>query len=268
MVRFQTKMLLCVGGVWVGGMGCKKEQPPPPPAPTETAPSPAAAPEPVPPPMAEVDAGEAPAGATAGAVGSIEGEVLFSGQAPAPQPLKRGVDPVCSKTPMNDETVLVTGGKLANVLVRLEGAPASPAPTEPVVVDQTECMYRPRVQGAVKGQPLHIKNSDKTLHNVHSYEGTKTVFNRAQPGLGAPIETRVDTQGVLKLKCDVHPWMTGFVIFSDNAFFAVSGQDGSFKISNVPAGTYTLEAWHEKLGSKRAQVTVGAGEPARTTFTY
>ena len=125
------------------------------------------------------------------AAGSIEGTVAFSGTPPKPQKLNRKSDPVCAKKDFNDESVLLSssGKALQNVLVRVKDAPASAtAPTEDVMVDQKDCMYRPRVQGGVVGQKIKVRNDDPTLHNVHTYEGTKTLFNQAQPPGSAPIE--------------------------------------------------------------------------------
>ena len=130
-------------------------------------------------------------------------------------------------------------------------------------------MYRPRVQAVVAGQPLQIKNSDQTLHNVHGYKGPSTLFNQAQiPGM-APINQKLtDTDQVLKFKCDVHPWMTAYVLVSTNPFFAVTGDDGSYKITGVPAGKYTVEAWHERYGAKTAEITVEADKAAEAPFQY
>jgi plastocyanin len=248
----------------VGLTFCKKEpeattaqtpaqpMPPPPEQPAE--------------PSAEAlaDAGPAAEGGT----GDVEGDVQFTAAAPQPQALKRGLDPVCAQTPMNDETILVKDQKLQNVVVRILGPKGATAPAEPVVVNQEACMYRPRVQGAVKGQALKVLNSDKTLHNVHSYSGTQTLFNKAQPAKGAPFEEKMDASGVVKLKCDVHPWMTGYVVYSDNPFFATTGADGKFTIKGIPAGKYTLSAWHEKLGEKTSEVEVTAGGTTKMAVTY
>lgn len=250
------KLVWAVGAVVVGGglafWACQKE---PAPAP---APAPVAAPAPAP---------VAPAPAPAGK-GSVEGSVSLTGTPPTMEPLKRGSDPVCAKTPMNDESALVHGGKIENVLVRIKGAPNAPAVTDALEVDQKDCMYRPRVQGAVAGQSLSIKNTDATLHNVHSYSGSKTLFNRAQPPRSAPISNKLDDGTVMKLKCDVHPWMTGYVLVTNNALFAVTGADGKFSIKNVPAGTYTIEAWHEKFGTKTATVTVAPDKTANVDVSY
>ena len=205
------------------------------------------------------------------AAGSIEGTALFSGTPPKPQKLNRKSDPVCAKKDFNDESILLgkSGKELQNVLVRVKDGPAGKAPTDDVLVDQKDCMYRPRVQGGVVGQKIQVKNDDGTLHNVHSYEGTKTLFNQAQPPGSAPIEKPLPkVDDLVKLKCDVHPWMAGFVVLNKNPYFAVTKEDGTFTIKDVPAGTYTIEAWHEKLGTKTQQVTVTEGKPAVAKFDF
>src|SRR5262249_22722942 len=147
--------------------------------------------------------------------------------------------------------------------------PGGKAPTGDVTVDQKECMYRPRVQGAVEGQKIMVRNDDGTLHNVHTYDGTKTLFNQAQPPKSAPIEKPLPkTANVVKLKCYAHPRMIGYVVVNKNPFFAVSQDTGTFAIKDIPAGTYTVEAWHEKLGTQTAQVTVTDGQTSEAKFTF
>jgi hypothetical protein len=136
-------------------------------------------------------------------------------------------------------------------------------------VDQSKCTYVPRVQGAVVGQPVAFKNSDGTLHNVRGLVGTKSAFNVAQPPSGAPVQKTLPADAeVLKLKCDVHPWMTAFVVTNPNPYFATTGADGAFSLQGLPAGTYTVEAWHESLGTKTAEVTVKDGAPAEVSFAF
>lgn len=197
----------------------------------------------------------------------------FSGVAPANPPLRREADPFCAKTKMNDETVLVNpNGTLKNVAVRIAKASAplpalNPPPAE-VVLDQQNCMYRPRVLGVVTGQKVLLRNSDPTLHNVHAYSGTATLFNRAMMKGAKDIEQVFNTAGPQKFKCDVHPWMTSYVVVNDNPFIAVTGDTGEVDFANLPAGTYTLELWHEKYGSKTAEVAVAAGQTSRTEITF
>jgi len=204
--------------------------------------------------------------------GTISGTVSFTGTAPKPTKLNRKSDPICAKTEFDDEAVLTSknGKGLQNVLVRINSAvPGAKVPTADVVVDQKDCMYRPRVQGAVEGQKIMVRNDDGTLHNVHTYDGTKTLFNQAQPPKSPPIEKPLPkTANVVKLKCDVHPWMIGYVLVSKSPYFAVSQDSGQFEIKDVPAGTYTVEAWHEKLGTKTEQVTVTDGKASDVKFTF
>lgn len=238
-------------------VACHKEAPPPvPPAPPPAAPTAAAA------APAPVKAGTAP----------ITGKVVFLGKPPEMPMLKRQADPFCAKQQMKDEEVMVApDGGLKNVLVRItQGISGNyEPPMTNATLDQTECMYRPRVQAIMAGQSLLVRNSDQTLHNVHAYRGPSTLFNQAEiPGLPPIAKKFADTSSVLKFKCDVHPWMTAYVGISSHPFFAVTGADGSFTIPKVPAGKYTLEAWHERFGTKTSEITVAAGTPATVTFQY
>ena len=201
--------------------------------------------------------------------GTITGEALLVGNPPPMQPLKLGADPVCAGGSRFDEQVIVSNGRLANVLVRLLGAPPEQPPNVVAVIDQRSCVFRPRVQGIVRGQSIEIRNGDPTLHNAHAYTGGSTLFNYAQPAGASPVERPLtDRSQVIKLKCDVHPWMTAFIHVEDNSHFAVTGADGSFSIPGLAAGSYELEAWHERFGVKRARVELREGEAAHLTFSY
>jgi plastocyanin len=246
-------------GAIFAGCGCsKKEEAPPAPVPTaEPTPAPAAAP-PTP---------AAPAG-----FGTVEGSIAFTGTAPAAKELDRKADPVCAKTKMNDEEVVVNDNKtLRNVLVRIKGIDKDyDAPADEAKIEQTDCMYRPRVSAVVAGQTIAIKNGDQTLHNVHTYRGEKTLFNMAQPPNMPDIKQpmKKGDPDVIRFKCDVHPWMTAHVLVSNHPFFAVTGEDGKFSLKNVPAGRYTVEAWHEKFGVKTVEVTVEPDRTAAAEFSY
>jgi plastocyanin len=212
--------------------------------------------------------------ASKGATGSgtITGTVKLTGTPPEMAMTKRQADPYCAKTPMKEEEVVVgAGGALKNVVVRVTKGVTGhyEPPATSAVVDQSACMYRPRVQGIVLGQPVEIKNSDQTLHNIHGYKGASTLFNKAEiPGQPAMVQQFKDADQIVKLKCDVHPWMTGYVLVSSHPFFAVTGDDGSFKIPGLPPGNYTVEAWHERFGAKTAEVTVAADKPAEAPFAF
>jgi hypothetical protein len=199
------------------------------------------------------------------AAGRIAGTVEYAGKPVAAAAITRS-DPQC-KLPLTDPTVTLSksGHGLANVVVRVvKGAPDAAVPTEPVVVRQQDCMYAPRVQGAVKGQRIVVKNADGTMHNVHAFiglEDKKTLFNVAQPPGAKDVEKdSKGTVGVVKMKCDVHTWMRAYVLFNENAFFAVSDNEGRFALEGLPPGPYTLEAWHEKLGALTAEVVVEEGK--------
>ena len=253
--------------VTVGFVACKEEAKAPPPPPAAAAPSPAAPAAAA--PAAAAPAAAAPAAGSGAGMGSIEGSVLFTGTAPTMKPLATAADPKCPKG-VNDESVIVKGGKLGNVWVHAtKGGSAAAAVAAPITVTQHGCMYRPRLQGIAVGQKIVIKNDDDTLHNVHTFLGSSTAFNKAMPGKAAPAIEYVPTEeGMIKWKCDVHPWMRGFVGVAKTSVQGTSGDSGEFKIDNVPPGTYTLEAWHEKFGAKTADVTVEAGKPAKIEFKY
>ena len=252
------RLRVCLPLAIVTLFGCQKQS-------SEPAPSTAAPSAPAP--------AAAPA-ATTGATGSgtITGSVKLTGTPPEMALTKRQADPFCAKTPMKEEEVVVgAGGALKNVVVRVTKGLSGryDPPATPAVVDQSACMYRPRVQGIQLGQPLQIKNSDQTLHNVHGYKGASTLFNQAEiPGMPAMTKQLTSADEIVKLKCDVHPWMTAYVLVSSHPFFAVTGDDGSFKITGLPAGSYTVEAWHERYGAKSAEITVAADKPAATAFQF
>jgi plastocyanin len=223
----------------------------------------------------------APAGTQAAAPGkegkmgtaTIKGVVALTGAPPEMKvPKKRKDAEFCKTKEVKYNAVTGQKGKLADVLVRLSNDSVKgdySAPSEHAHVNQVDCMYSPRIQGVVSGQDIEIKNSDGTLHNVHTYKGAESWFNSAQPKDSAVINKDApDDAKVIKFACDVHPWMRGFVIVSSHPFFAVSKDDGSYSIEKVPAGEYTLEAWHAHYGLKTAKVKVEDGKAVEQAFTY
>jgi plastocyanin len=209
------------------------------------------------------------------AAGSVTGTVTYAGKVPNLKPLAMDADPACAakhKEPVPSEVlVLGPGSALANVMVRIQSAaPGShPAPAQPVVIDQNGCRYVPHVVGLQVGQTLKLRNSDGLLHNVHALPKVNTPFNMAMPANRTEADTKFGKEeGMFLVKCDVHPWMSAYVGVFSNPFFAVSGKDGKFTIANVPDGTYEIQAWHEKLGTKSGSVTVAAGKPATVDFSF
>ena len=204
---------------------------------------------------------------------TIKGAVSLSGKAPEMKvPKKRKDAEFCKSKEVKYNAVVANGGKLADTFVRLANDAVKgeyKAPATHAVINQTDCMYAPRIQGVVTGQTIDIKNSDGTLHNVHTYKGSESWFNKPQIKGAADIPQEMpDEAKVVKFACDVHPWMRGFVIVSPHPFFAVSKDDGTFAIEKVPAGEYTIEAWHSHYGLKTAKVKVEDGKTVEANFTY
>jgi plastocyanin len=208
-------------------------------------------------------------------MGTIKVTAKFEGTAPVAKSLNMNADPACTQAnggkKVKSQAVLVNpNGTLRNVLAYVNGpvAGAATPPSAAAKLDQKGCMYQPRVQSVMVGQQMEIKNSDTTLHNVHSYKGTATVFNRATFANFSFKHSFKENGEIIKFKCDVHPWMTGYVHVAENPFSGVTGSDGSVSIANVPAGTYTLKTWHEQYGAQTQEVTVKAGATAEVTSTF
>jgi plastocyanin len=206
--------------------------------------------------------------------GSIKGTVIFEGEAPDRPKLVRDTDPVCAKVDKLSEDVIVTKGKLKDVLVRVKNGTAGKhaVPATAVAIDQKDCMYSPRVVGVIAGQKLGVRNSDGTFHNVRGTVDGKALWNKPHPKGDAELalDSTPKAGDVIDLVCDVHPWMHAYAVVMDHPFFVVTGEDGKFELKGLPAGSYTLEAWHPTLGAKTLNVKIGTGPKAAVTarFSY
>ncbi len=208
-------------------------------------------------------------------LGSVAGKVTLEGTPPSSETIQMAADPNCARmhsSPVTTEFVVAgEGGGLANSFVYLKGGVQGsfPAPSEPVVLDQQGCIYHPHVIGIQVGQPLEIVNSDETLHNIHAMPKLNKEFNIGQPVKGLKTQRTFDTAEVMvPFKCDVHKWMNSYAGVLEHPFFAVTGPDGSFNIDGVPPGSYVVEVWHERLGTKEMNVTVAEKATAEANFSF
>jgi uncharacterized membrane protein/plastocyanin len=226
------------------------------------------------PPQAPLDAPVSRPAAPTGPHGSIRGRVLYRGTPPARERLS--VPAGCNSkgsTAVLSNDILVLDGKVKNVLVSIaKGLPAAdfgPAPKTPAVLDQKDCQYEPRLLAVRTGQPVEFVNSDPVFHNVKSLSKQNENFNVAMPMKNDRM-TRVFTRPeiFIESKCSVHPWMSASIAVLDHPFFGVTGESGDFSIADVPAGSYTLEAWHEVFGSLKREIAVKDGETLEIDFTY
>jgi hypothetical protein len=213
--------------------------------------------------------------------GTVTGKVAFNGTAPAAQPIDMNADPVCASKGAGTvvETVMVKDGKLGNVFIYIKDGTTSdgkkissfafPAPTDAVTLDQNGCHYRPHVLGIQSNQKFLVTNSDQTAHNVNVQGNSNPKWNTSQPPNAPPIEQKFPrAETLIPIKCNQHPWMKAYVGVLNHPFFAVSGEDGSYAIKNLPPGKYTLVAWHEKLGEKTMEINLAAKGAATADFSY
>ncbi len=204
--------------------------------------------------------------------GFISGTISFKGPVPKLPALDMGQDPACPADPQPQDVVLVKNGKLANVFVYVKsGLPQGsfPAPADPVTLDQKACRYVPHVLGLMVGQPLKVLNNDNALHNVHPMPRQNDEWNESQMPRGQPIiKTFQHPEMMMPVRCNQHPWMQMYVNIMEHPFFAVSAEDGSFQIKDLPPGEYTLAAVHEKFGEQTMKVTVVPKQAASANFAF
>ena len=206
---------------------------------------------------------------------SVRGAVRYEGKAPAAKAISMAADPSCAqqhRTPVTAQELMVDGkGDLQNVIVFVSeglGERTFEAPNEPAVIDQKGCMYQPHVLAVRANQKLELVNDDPTSHNIHPQPANNREWNKAEPP-GAKLEEAFAREEIaIPVKCNVHPWMRGYIAVFKHPYFAVTGKDGSFDLSNLPPGTYTIKAWHEKLGTSTQTVTIGTNETKEISFVF
>jgi plastocyanin len=238
--------LAVVGCVLGGGPGCGGDAPPPPREPTPHDQSP---------------------------TGTITGEGSVTGTGPPHGTLNIGSFRECSaqhEGPVPTGDALVRDGKVQNAFVWISTGLEDrvfAVPTEPVTIDQQGCLYVPRVAGAQVDQTIRFVNSDRTIHNVHGKPKASANWNVALSRQGSDRTIRVDAPEVpISVRCDLHPWMQGWLGVVDHPYFAVTGADGAFTLASVPPGEYTVAVWHERFGRREATVTLGPSSSQTVGF--
>jgi plastocyanin len=222
-----------------------------------------------------VKAGPPASATTNTGVAAIKGMVKFEGTPPKGKPISMAADPSCAKQhsgPVSTlEVVTDSQGGLENVLVFISdglGDRTFDPPKEPVVISQKGCLYQPRVMAVQANQPIEVVNDDPTSHNIHPMPANNREWNKAELP-GAKVEEAFAREEIaIPVRCNIHPWMRGYIAVLKNPYFAVTKPDGSFDLPNLPPGTYTVKAWHEKLGMATQTITIGANQTRELSFVF
>lgn len=202
--------------------------------------------------------------------GTLSGTVKFKGTAPPPVKFEVTKDPeVCGKEKLRPELHVGADGGIENVVVVVKAAKgkALEVPTTNPTFDQKTCEFHPHVLAFPAGSTIDILNSDGILHNIHTYSTVNPATNQAQPKFKPKIQLKVEKpEWPIKVQCDAHGWMQGWWISQDTPYFAVTGPDGSFKITDIPPGDYEVEIWQESLGKKTEKTSIKAKEETKAAF--
>jgi plastocyanin len=206
--------------------------------------------------------------------GSVSGKATFTGTPVKPKPIDMSKEPSCAKaytTPATTESVVAGADNgLGNVVVYIStGAnDEGSVPPQAVTFDQHNCRYIPHVIAIHTNQELKVVNSDQTSHNIHPLAKINHEWNKSQPPGTPPFSEKFEKEEMISVKCNVHPWMRGYFAVLKTNHYAISKDDGSFTLPDLPAGKYTLTAWHESYGTQTADVTITGNESKKVDFTF
>jgi plastocyanin len=205
--------------------------------------------------------------AQAGDAGSVSGKVRFKGNPPPPKKVAISTDTaICGSEQQSEDAVVGADKGLKYAVVHLVGVKGAAADTKTVALEQKGCKFAPHVLVVPKGAEFDILNGDGISHNIHSHSTTNPEINKAQPGFKKKMSQKFDAAEHIKLSCDVHPWMNGWIVVAEDSYVTVTDESGSFKLPNVPPGTYKLEVWHEKFGTQTKEVVVKGAADSSVSF--
>lgn len=205
---------------------------------------------------------------------TITGKVTLEGEPPKFAPIDMSSEPGCkNSSPVYPQTVVAgNDGSLANVVVYVKGGLGNyrfDPPASPAVLRQKDCMYEPHIVALMVNQPLEIRNDDPTVHNIHLLPKTSEQWNHSQTPGAAPLTTSFALpEMAIPVECNVHPWMRSYMFVFSNPYYAVTSPTGTFELTNLPPGSYTIEAWQEKYGVLDQTITVGPKESKTLAFVY
>jgi plastocyanin len=206
-------------------------------------------------------------------IGAVSGKVTYEGTPAKPHAIDMSQEPSCAKQyakPATTEAV-VTGpdNALENVVIYISaGVPDEPPPAQPAVLVQKGCRYAPHILAFQVNQEFQIVNEDQTSHNIHPLPSNNREWNKSQPPGAPPLEDKYARPEFIPVKCNIHPWMKGTLAVMKNSHYAITTEDGEFKLPNLPPGNYTISAWHESYGEQTQQVTVSGGETKALNFVF
>lgn len=210
---------------------------------------------------------------SAAAAGSLSGTVSWTGTMPKMKPIDMAKEPTCAaqhKTPvMTESAVGGPNNTLKNVVIYISAGDQGSTPaTSAVRYEQKGCEYVPHVALLQPNQVLEIYNDDKTSHNIHPLAKANAEWNKSQPPGSPPLQEKFAKTEFIPVKCNIHPWMHGYFAVVNTSHATVSGEDGSFSLKGLPAGKYTVTAWHERFGTQSQEVTVGSGDTPKVNFIF